>query len=118
MIKLNNSEAIYIQIANDIIKRIANKEYQIGDKIDSVRNMAKSYLVTTNTIMSVIKYLEENHIVKRIVNVGVFINTTEQDLENYFTRLKLKYCNQYLDNMKMINCSFEEAIEIIKDAKK
>lgn len=115
--KISTSEAIYIQIANDIINKISNGYLSNGDKIDSVRKLSKHYLVTTNTILSTLDYLEKNKIIKRLEGVGVFVKIESEDLEEYYNGLALKYKKDYLSNMKAIKFDLEKAIKFLKEDK-
>ena len=48
--QFNNKKPIYLQIKDTILKSIINKEYTLGDKIESVREIANKFTVNQNTV--------------------------------------------------------------------
>lgn len=78
MIKLRKDRVAYIQIANHLLKQIADEKLLDGDPIGSIRTLAVDYCVTTKTIQKAIDTLEEKDVVERIQAKGIFVNITSQ----------------------------------------
>ena len=68
------SEALYIQLINNIKKKIVEGEYKIGDKIMSEREMAKAYGINRLTVRNAIKSLREEGYWKAIQGKGTFVD--------------------------------------------
>lgn len=69
-----NSEALYVQLINNIKKKIIDGEYKIGDKIMSEREMAQMYGINRLTVRNAIKRLREEGYLKAIQGKGTFVS--------------------------------------------
>ena len=78
MYKFNNEKPIFIQIANLIESQIISGFLKSGDKVDSVRNLAKYYSVNPNTIQKAMSILENKGLID--VHRGVGRTITESKI--------------------------------------
>ncbi|MBU3183142.1 GntR family transcriptional regulator [Clostridium psychrophilum] len=69
-----NNEALYIQLMNNIKKKITDGEYQVGDKIMSERTMSKTYGINRLTVRNAIKNLQIEGYLNAIQGKGTFVN--------------------------------------------
>jgi GntR family transcriptional regulator len=65
--------AIYLQIANQIADRILNGEWQSGERIPSVRDLASEIQVNPNTVLRAYSYLQEEQIIVNQRGIGYFV---------------------------------------------
>lgn len=69
----NNSQSIFIQIADRVCDRVLSGEYQADARIPSVREMAVEMEVNPNTVMRSFERLQINDIIYNKRGIGYFI---------------------------------------------
>ncbi|MEO9475682.1 MAG: GntR family transcriptional regulator [Cyclobacteriaceae bacterium] len=72
--EFNDSQAIYLQIADLFCENILLGTWQPGDRIPSVREMAVSIEVNPNTVMRTFTYLQEQEIIFNKRGIGYFVS--------------------------------------------
>ena len=77
-IRLESSSAvpIYRQIVDQIGYQIANGTLRSGDRLPSVRELAKRLPVNQNTVLKAYVLLEEDGLISRIQGDGTFVANT------------------------------------------
>jgi len=68
------TKGIFLQIADSISDKILNGDYQSGDKIPSVRELAMETGVNPNTIVRTYAELQSLNIINNKRGVGFFVN--------------------------------------------
>lgn len=71
----NNSQAIYLQIADYVCDRIQLEDYKEEEKIPSVRDLAVILEVNPNTVMRAYDYLQQQNIIYTKRGMGFFAQT-------------------------------------------
>ena len=69
----NDSQAIYLQIADYFCENILQKKWQEGEKIPSVREIAVKVEVNPNTAMRTFSYLQDQGIIFNKRGIGYFV---------------------------------------------
>lgn len=73
----------YLIIFEHIIQQIYTGKITVGDRLDSIQNMSKEYMVSKNTIKKVIKMLSEKGFIETKAGCRpVLINNTKQSIES------------------------------------
>ena len=72
--KFSESKPIYKQIIDHICRKILKKEWEAGNRIPSVREVAVQMEVNPNTAMRAFQYLQEEGILDKKRGVGHFIS--------------------------------------------
>ena len=72
--QFNNSQAIYLQIADYICEKILLKEWRAEDRVPSVRELAVQLEVNPNTVMRTFEYLQQQEIIYNQRGVGYFVS--------------------------------------------
>ena len=70
----NNTQAIYLQIADYVCDQIQLQLWQTDDKIPSVRDMAVSLEVNPNTVMRSYEHLQQQEIIHTRRGMGYFVS--------------------------------------------
>ncbi len=70
--QFNESQAIYLQIADYVCERILLREWPPGDRIPSVRELAVQLEVNPNTIMRTYEFLQQQAIIFNQRGIGFF----------------------------------------------
>jgi DNA-binding transcriptional regulator YhcF (GntR family) len=77
--EFRDNQAIYVQIAEYICERILLKQWTIGDKIPSVRELAVQLEVNPNTVMRTYDFLQQKEIIFTKRGMGYFVAEEAQD---------------------------------------
>ena len=78
--EFENNQSIYSQIADTLSEKIINGEYNPGDKIPSVRELASEVGVNPNTIMRTYTELQSKEIIENKRGIGYFVTSTAPEL--------------------------------------
>ena len=101
------SQAIYLQIVDFVCEKILLKEWKVGDRIPSVRELAVQLEVNPNTVMRTFEFLQQLEIIYNERGIGFFvagnaIRNAVQYRREFFLEKDLPqiFRNMYLLNMK------------------
>lgn len=72
--EFGDSNAIYLQIADQVCENILLEKWRPGDRIPSVREMAVSIEVNPNTVLRTFTYLQEKGIIFNKRGIGYFVS--------------------------------------------
>ena len=108
--KFNSQKAIYLQIVDYLLENILAGQFPPKERIPSVRDMAASMQVTSNTILRAYNYLQDNEIVYNRRGRGYFV--AEEGLENTRALKRRKFVKETLPEvfklMKLLKIDFSE----------
>ena len=119
--EFENTTPIYRQIMKEIELKIISGVYKSGEKIDSVRDLAKEASVNPNTMQKALTELERTGLIYSQRTSGRFIT---EDI-NMINRIKVslardKVC-EFINGMKNMGFSKDEVVlmveEIVKEEK-
>lgn len=108
--EFREDQAIYLQIANHICENILMREWQVDQKIPSVREMAVELEVNPNTVMRAYAYLQDLGIIYNRRGIGYFvardaIQKTKSIKKKEFTSRELP---KIFHQMELLNIEFDE----------
>ncbi|NLC41485.1 MAG: GntR family transcriptional regulator [Erysipelothrix sp.] len=113
--KFNESAPIYLQIIEDIKSKIITGEYQPGQRIDSVRDMALDYGINPNTIQKALAECENQNLLYNEGPNGRFISEDTEMIE----KLKEDQINlvitECIKTMKRYGLSIPRMIQLIQE---
>jgi GntR family transcriptional regulator len=72
--EFRDNKAIYLQIAEFICERILLKQWAVGDKIPSVRELAVQLEVNPNTVARTVEFLQQKDIIFTKRGMGYFVS--------------------------------------------
>ena len=117
MVEWRKDRAIYLQVI-DLFKRdIILGIYKPKDKILSVREYALRLGVNPNTIVKVYDMLCDEGLIEAQSTNGYFITENKEILGKLKPDFAQQYCVDFLEQMKSIGYSKEEAIVLLKEGK-
>ena len=93
----NDGQSIFLQIADNLSEKIAQGEYNPGDKVPSVREMAAEMGVNPNTIMRTFNQLQMNGIIDNKRGIGYFV--TEKARETILLEKKKVFFEKSLPEL-------------------
>jgi GntR family transcriptional regulator len=77
--EFREKKAIYIQIAEHVCDQIMLKNWNPGEKLISIRELATSLEVNPNTVQRTYDLLQQLNIISNKRGVGYFIDTQAED---------------------------------------
>lgn len=102
----NSSKPIYSQIYDMLIRDIINGKYKCGDKIISINEFSKKYVVNQNTVIHAYRELMYDNITISKRGLGFFV-TTDTTVINSFCEKRIdSLILSFLKEIK--NCGFSK----------
>jgi DNA-binding transcriptional regulator YhcF (GntR family) len=108
--EFGDSNAIYLQIADQLSENILLKRWNPGDRIPSVRELAVSIEVNPNTVMRTFNYLQEKGIIYNKRGIGYFVSddgfekTTALRKENFI----IQELPRLFRELRLLNLTMED----------
>ncbi|WP_086303597.1 MULTISPECIES: GntR family transcriptional regulator [unclassified Enterococcus] len=113
----NSSRAYYEQLVLGIKEDILHGILQPGDKIPSVREMAKQLLMNPNTISKAYKVLENERVLVTVKGKGTFVRAIEESPRDELRVQELKQTlNELIIEAHHLQISQEELIHWVKES--
>lgn len=114
MFEFNKDRPIYLQIADDIIDKIISGLIQSGEKIKSIRELAKEYSVNPNTIQNTTSYLVEQGIIVSSRGIGNVV-TQKSYIETFRKKLMKSEINEFALKMKRLGIAKNDVLKSIEE---
>ncbi|MDB4999494.1 MAG: GntR family transcriptional regulator [Mucilaginibacter sp.] len=90
--EFREKQAIYLQIAEYVCEQILRKQWQLGSKIMSIRDLAVIMEVNPNTVQRAYDFLQQRDIITNKRGIGYFIE------ENAIDRVISFKKEQFIEN--------------------
>jgi GntR family transcriptional regulator len=108
--EFRDNKAIYLQIAEFICERILLKQWSIGDKIPSVRELAVQLEVNPNTVARTVEFLQQKDIIFTKRGMGYFVS--DEAVEKVMVFKKDDFLQNdlplFFKNIQLLGIDFEE----------
>lgn len=114
---LNADRPIYSQLVEQITKAIISGEYNAGDKLPSVRDLAEEAAVNPNTMQKALAELERNGLVFPQRTSGRFITEDAEMLKKIKAELAIEQIKRFFEEMQNMGFTKEETLKLIEDEK-
>lgn len=112
--EFNDFKPIYLQLIEQIQLRIISKIYPVGEKLPSVRDLAKEASVNPNTMQKALTELERKGLVYSQRTAGRFITEDMDMIKEMQKDLAKEPVENFLLNMKKIGFDKKESLSIIE----
>ncbi|MDY4693662.1 MAG: GntR family transcriptional regulator [Blautia sp.] len=112
--EFNPALPIYLQVMTAIKRDIVTGDLSPGEKLPSVRDMALRYTINPNTAGRVYRELESEGVCFTRRGMGTFVTEDEDKIEQMKEEMVQELAVQFLEGMKLIGISGEEAVEWIR----
>lgn len=113
----DNERPIYIQLMEKIRLEIVSGRIKKGERMPSVRELAIQLKVNPNTMQKALTELEKEKLIYTERTNGKFVTEDEERIEKVKKELAKEKVTTYLNSMKDIGISFEEAINYLQERK-
>jgi GntR family transcriptional regulator len=115
---LDLSQPLYEQILQQMRNAIVKGEMALGEKIPSVRDMARALKVNPNTVIRAYQELERDGLTETRRGQGTFITTSQERVERIRNELAQHAIEEFLEKMQSLGYSWEEIERCLQDKKK
>lgn len=114
IINFNDNMPIYIQIMNYVKENIVNGSFQLGDKLQSVREFSKELRVNPNTLQRAYQELERDGIIFTQRGLGSFISKDKKIMEKLKEEMSREIVQNFLDGMNKMGVKREDILSLVK----
>lgn len=111
----DNERPIYIQLVEMLRKEIVSGKLKAGERIPSVRELALTARVNPNTMQKALVELENEGLVYTERTNGKFVTTNYELIEKIKKKLAEEKVNNFLNDMKSIGITYEEAVIYLQE---
>lgn len=114
-LQLNDTEPIYVQIAQHVKLQIALRKISSGHWLPSRRELAAQLKVNPNTVQKAYKLMEEEGYVRTSGNQGSRVHYTDEIAKQIEQQLTGQMVREFIGSAKALNLSFKQVIDLISD---
>ena len=114
--KFTSDRPVYLQITDKVIKSILSGDYQPGEQIPSVRQLALEAAVNPNTVQHAFSELENGGIVVSRGTLGRFVTEDIEVIEHNRKKLAEKIIKEFVDDINSLSIPKNQAIAMIEEA--
>ncbi|MDO4941221.1 MAG: GntR family transcriptional regulator [Lachnospiraceae bacterium] len=113
--KIADDRPIWIQLKEQIVKMIVSGQYQSGERLPSVRELAKDAGVNPNTMQRALASLDQEGLIVTNRTTGRCITKEEEVIASYRRAMAAEIVHTYLDDMSELGYTEVEAYELLRD---
>ena len=111
----DNERPIYLQLVEKLELEIVSGKLKAGDRILSVRELALNMKVNPNTMQKALQDLETKGLIYTERTNGKFVTKDVKLIENKKKELAKNKVRSYLNDMKKIGITYEEALKYLQE---
>lgn len=116
-VEFDNRSPIYLQIMNLIKQDITKGIIKAGEKLPSVRELAKDLKVNPNTIQRVYQELEREEVSFTKRGRGTFVTEDVKKIKFIKTEMAKDVIGRFVEGMEELGFTKNEMVEAIEDYK-
>ena len=109
---------VYLQIADRVVMSVLSGEYLAGEQIPTVRQLALEAAVNPNTVQHAFSELENEGIIISKGTTGRYVTEDTQVVEACRRKMAQQLVSNFLENMKQLSITSEQAIAMIEEVQK
>lgn len=111
----DNERPIYLQLVQKIRIEIVSGKLKKGQRLLPVRELAMEAKVNPNTMQKALVELEKEGLVYTESTNGRFVTENKELIENIKKDLAKEKVNTYINDMKNIGISYEDALKYLQE---
>lgn len=113
--EFDNNRPIYLQLLEDFKLKISSGQWKSGEKMDTVRNLAKIYGVNPNTVQRALQDLEREGLAKSNRTTGRFITDDESLIEEIARGAFYRSCDDLIEVAEELNLTKEKSLTLLDE---
>ncbi|MFR1324644.1 MAG: GntR family transcriptional regulator, partial [Ezakiella massiliensis] len=106
---------IYVQVQDAIIKKIILGDYEPGDKIPSIKDLAKDFKINANTVSKSLTDLEAQGILETRRGMGTYIVEDKEMIEETVDKYIGSRVSDIIREFEMLGIDKQRLIELVKE---
>ena len=110
---LDSARPIYLQIIERVQMDIVTGQYQPGDKLPSVRDLAQEAAVNPNTMQKALSELERSGLIYSQRTSGRFITEDKELIHQMKKELAAAEVSAFVAHMKQLGITPEEILQLL-----
>jgi len=111
----DNERPIYVQLVEKLRIEIVSGKLKNGERIPSVRELALTTRVNPNTMQKALAELESEGLIYTERTNGKFVTDNKELIEKIKRKLAEEKVNNYINDMKNIGITYEEAVQYLQE---
>lgn len=115
---LDNDRPIYAQLIERIQMQIVSGQYEPGERLPSVRELAAVAAVNPNTMQKAFAELERNGLVITQRTNGRTVTADAERIQKLRNELAQERVNAFLVEMKELGLDADEALELLRKSER
>lgn len=115
MRQFDENKPIYIQIMDEIMRRISRGELKAGERVPSVRDFAREFGVNPNTVQRAYFELEREGILETKRGQGTFVTEDGERIKSLKEKLLKSIIDSFRNELESIGLSNEEILKILEE---
>ena len=106
---------IYLQVIEDIKRRIIIGEIKLGEKLPSTRELAVQYTVNPNTAARIYNELEQDGLCFTKRGLGTFVSEDNALIDSLKKELSEEIIDTFIERMGRLGFSVKDTISLLND---
>ncbi len=106
---------IYVQVQDAIIKKIILGDYEPGDKIPSIKDLAKDFKINANTVSKSLTDLEAQGILETRRGMGTYIVEDKEMIDETVDKYIGSRVSDIIREFEMLGINKQRLIELVKE---
>lgn len=108
--QFRETQPIYLQIAEHVCEKIILKEWAVGERIPSVRELAVSLEVNPNTVMRTYDFLQQQEIISNERGIGFYVSekAKKNALSFWQTEFTDKHAPHFFHQLMLLDMNLDE----------
>lgn len=106
---------IYLQIMNDIKLKIVASEWEAGQRLQSVRELAVEFSVNPNTMQRALSELEREELLYTERTTGKYVSQNQAKISKARDSMAVEYTDGYFNSMQKLGYKKEEIINFVSN---
>ncbi len=116
MWNFDSSKPVYLQLVEQVTRKIVAGEYASGEKMPTVRSLATEAKVNPNTVQKVFSMLEQSGIVITDRTVGRYVTEDKEMIRTMGAAIAKDLCKEFVENMTSLGYEEEEVEQLVREA--
>ena len=113
--KYETDRPIYLQVIDDISRKMIRGDIQLGEKLPSVRDLAIQYQINPNTASRVYKEMESRQLCFTRRGTGTFITEDPQVLNTIRSGMAAECLDTFLQGMQLLGYGFDDMVQLLRE---
>lgn len=109
--EFSSQSPLYLQLAAILESAILSGEFEGGQKLPSVRELAISSRMNPNTVSRALNLLEDKGLIETRRTAGKFVTQNRKSLEVQKTESANALCDAFFEQMNVLGFSAKEALD-------